>query len=230
MNEMASIQQIDELIAECCSSEWRAILEESREIEEYPKGSYIFREGDAAKRTKIIIKGKAKVFITYKTGREQIVRLAMNGQIVGHRGFGGDHQYSASCKALVDTTVAHIPLTLFQEALMANNLFCYRFMMFFAEELRASESHLKSFANLDVRQRMAEALIYNLKTFGYSRKRKKILSHALSRKDFSSMIGATYESVVRVLSDFDKSGVIQILNKDIKILNSRELDRIRKGV
>lgn len=230
MNEMASIQQVDELIAECCSSQWRAILEENREVTQYAKGSYIFREGDAVRRIKIIIKGKAKVFLTYKTGREQIVRLATNGQIVGHRGFGGDHRYSVSCKALVDTKVAHIPLEIFQEALMANNLFCYRFMMFFAEELRASESHLKSYANLDVRQRMAEALIYNLKTFGYHRKRKKILSHALSRKDFSSMIGATYESVVRVLSDFDKSGVIQILNKDIKILKSRELDRIRKGI
>ncbi len=230
MNEMASIQQVDELIAECCSSQWRTILEENRDVMRYAKGSYIFREGEAAKRTKIIIKGKAKVFLTYKTGREQIVRLATNGQIVGHRGFGGDQKYSVSCKALVDTTVAHIPLELFQEALMANNLFCYRFMMFFAEELRASEAHLKSFANLDVRQRMAEALIYNLKTFGYSRKRKKVLSHALSRKDFSSMIGATYESVVRVLNDFDRSGVIQIINKDIKILRSRELDRIRKGI
>ncbi len=230
MNEMASVQQVDELIAECCSAQWRKILEENRDVMQYPKGSYIFREGEPARRTKIIIKGKAKVFLTYKTGREQIVRLATNGQIVGHRGFGGDQRYSVSCKTLVDTTVAHIPLELFQEALMANNLFCYRFMMFFAEELRASEAHLKSFANLDVRQRMAEALIYNLKTFGYSRKRKKVLSHALSRKDFASMIGATYESVVRVLNEFDRSGVIQIINKDIKILKSRELDRIRRGV
>jgi len=230
MNELASIQQVDELIAECCSAQWKELLEKNKETIEYAKGSYIFREGQAAKRIKIIVKGKAKVFLTYKTGKEQIVRLATNGQIVGHRGFGGDHQYSVSCKTLVDTTVAHIPLELFQEALMANNLFCYRFMMFFAEELRASEYHLKSFANLDVRQRMAEALIYNLKTFGYDRKRKRILSHTLSRKDFSSLIGATYESVVRVLGDLAKSGVIQIINKDIKILKSRELDRIRKGL
>jgi len=229
MNEQANIQQIDKLIAECCSSHWRALLEENKETIKYSKGRYIFREEQEAKRIKIIIKGKAKVFLTYKTGREQIVRLATNGQIVGHRGFGGNHYYSVSCKTLEDTTVAHIPLKLFQEALLANNLFCYRFMMFFAEELRASEQHLKSFTNLDVRQRMAEALIYNLKTFGYDRKRKKILSHTLSRKDFSCLVGATYESVVRVLSDFDKSGVIQIINKDIKILKSRELDRIRKG-
>ncbi|MFC1603183.1 Crp/Fnr family transcriptional regulator [Pseudomonadota bacterium] len=230
MIEQANIQQIDKLIAEYCSSHWRELLEENKETTTYSKGRYIFREGQEAKRIKIIIKGKAKVFLTYKTGREQIVRLAANGQIVGHRGFGGDHYYSVSCKTLEDTTVAHIPLELFQEALMENNQFCYQFMMFFAEELRASEYQLKSFTNLDVRQRMAEALIYNLKTFGYDRKRKKILSHTLSRKNFSCLIGATYESVVRVLSDFDKSGVIQILNKDIKILKSRELDRIRKGV
>jgi len=229
MNDPANIQQIDKLIAECCSSRWRELLEENKETIEYSKGRYIFREEQEAKRIKIIIKGKAKVFLTYKTGREQIVRLATNGQIVGHRGFGGDHYYSVSCKTLVDTTVVHIPLELFQEALMENNLFCYRFMMFFAEELRASEHHLKSFTNLDVRQRMAEALLYNLKTFGYDRKRKKVLSYTLSRKDFSSLVGATYESVVRALSDFDKNGIIQIINKDIKILKSRELDKIIKG-
>jgi len=230
MDELENLQQIDELIAEYCSPEWRDRLEQNKDVIKYAKGEYVFREGEPAKRLKIIMRGKAKVFFTYKTGREQIVRLAANGQIVGHRGFGGDHFYSVSCKTLEETAIAHVPLELFQEALIANNHFCYHFMMFFAEELRASESLLKSFTNLDVRQRMAEALIYNLKTFGYDRKRKKTLSHALSRKDFSSLIGATYESVVRVLSDFDKSGVIQIVNKDIKILKSRELGKIRKGV
>ena len=35
-----------------------------------------------------ILKGKVKVFRTGINGREQIVRFAKEGEIIGHRGFG----------------------------------------------------------------------------------------------------------------------------------------------
>ncbi|VAX06524.1 hypothetical protein MNBD_GAMMA26-252 [hydrothermal vent metagenome] len=227
--EVVNLQQIDDLIREYCTPEWRFMMEHHQEEIEYPKDELIFEEGQEAKRIKVIKTGKVKVYTTDKTGKEQVIRLATDGQIIGHRSFGGDHRYPVSCKALEETVIYHVPLELFQDVLRANHLFCYHFMMFFAEELRASDRHIKNHINMDVRQRMASALIYNLKIFGYDDQNKKKLSYTLSRKDFASLIGTTYETVVRVLGDFDKSGIINIVGKHIEISNQNKLERIRVG-
>ena len=229
MEEAVNLQQIDDLIHKYCSPEWRAMIESHREEVAYPRDALIFEEGQEAKRIKVIKTGKAKVYTTYQTGREQIIRLAADGQVLGHRGLGGDHHYPVSCKALAETVVYHIPLKLFQDVLKANHLFCYHFLMFFAEELRASDRQLEQYINRDVRQRMASALIYSLNVFGYSKRNNNRIAYTLSRKDFASLIGATYETVVRALSDFDKSGIIKIVGRHIEINDLKELERIKRG-
>jgi len=229
MEEAVNLQQIDDLIREYCTPEWRSVMEQHREEVVYPRDALIFKEGQEAQCIKIIKTGKAKVYTTHKTGREQIIRLAADGQVLGHRGFGGDHHYPVSCKALVETVVYHIPLELFQNVLKDNRLFCYHFMMFFAEELRASDLHLKHHINRDVRQRTASALIYSLNVFDYSRRNKNRIGYTLSRRDFASLIGATYETVVRALSDFDKRGIIKIVGRHIEVHDLGELERITQG-
>ena len=129
----------------------------------------------------------------------------------------------------MSAVVYHIPLELFHDVLKANPLFCYHFMMFFAEELRASDRHLEHYINRDVRQRMAAALIYSQDVFGYSARNEKRIGYTLSRKDFASLIGATYETVVRALSDFDKNGIIKITGRHIEIHDLEELQRIKQG-
>jgi len=230
VEDVVNLQQIDDLIREYCSPEWRSMLEHHQEEIEYQKDELIFIEGQEAKHIEVIKRGKAKVYTTYKTGKEQVIRLAADGQILGHRSFGGDHRYPVSCKALEETVVYHVPLELFQNILRANHLFCYHFMMFVAEELRASDLHIRNHINMDVRQRMASALIYNLKTFGYDDQSKKRLSYTLSRKDFASLIGTTYETVVRVLGDFDKSGLIKIVGKHIEISQLKKLEKLKLGI
>jgi CRP/FNR family transcriptional regulator len=223
---VVNIQQINDLINEYCTPEWRTLMEQHREEVAYPRDALVFQEGQEAKRIKVIKTGKAKVYTTYKTGREQILRLAADGQVLGHRGLGGDQCYPASCKTLVESVVYHIPIDLFHNVLKANHLFCYHFMMFFAEELRVSDRQLNHYINRDVRQRMASALIYNLKVFGFSQKNQNRIGYTLSRKDFASLVGTTYESVVRALSDFDKSGIIKIAGRHVEIHDLKALERV----
>lgn len=227
MEEAVNLQQIDDLINNYCAPKWRSMMEKQREETVYLRDALIFREGEKVESIKVIKKGKAKVYTTHKAGREQIIRLAADGQVLGHRGFGGDHRYPVSCKALVETVVYHIPMELFQDVLKANQLFCYHFMMFFAEELRSSDRQLEQYINRDVRQRTASALIYSLNVFGYSRRNKNRIGYTLSRKDFANLIGATYETVVRALSDFDKNGIIKASGRHIEINDLKELERIK---
>jgi len=52
------------------------------------KGQQFIMEGAPVNGLFFILKGKVKVFRTGINGREQIVRFAKDGEIIGHRGFG----------------------------------------------------------------------------------------------------------------------------------------------
>ena len=122
-----------------------------------------------------------------------------------------------------------IPMQLFLSTLKANNLFCYHFLLFFAEELRALDQHMRDLMNLDVAQRIAKVLKMNMVTFGFDTTNKKKLAFTLSRKDIASAAGTTYESVIRALSEFQREGIIDMVGKEIRIMKKRELERVMKA-
>lgn len=213
------------LIDNYCTEEWKFLIKENEERITYPKGVLIFKEGEVAKRIKILEKGKVKVHSTIEGDKEQILRLASNKQILGHRAFGGDFKYSVSATTLTDCEIVNIPLKLFLSILKANNLFCYYFMMFFAEELKNTEQHIKLNGAKNLPQRIAAAILDNIAAFGFDND-KKTLAYTLSRKDFASLSNTTYESVVRTLKTFSDMGLLKIKNKQLEILNEAKLIEI----
>lgn len=99
-------------------------------------------------------------------------------------------------------------------------------MMFFAEELRESE---RLASQLPSRNLVASVLFSNYKVFGFEEGSTTKLSYTLSRKDIASQAGTRYETVVRILADLNKEGVIKSDGKAIHILDINLLEKIRLG-
>jgi len=217
---------IIELINKYCTDEWKQLIKDSEDRLRYDAGVRIFKEGAEAKRIKILLSGKVKVHCSLGTEKEQIIRLAADKQILGHRALGANLVYSVSATTLTECEVLHIPLKLFLNVLKANNLFCFHFLMFFAEELKNTEQHIKLNKAKNLDQRIATGLLDILVAFGYDTENPKLLAHFISRKDFASLSNTTYESVIRTLKKFDKMGLIKIKGKQIEILNEDDLIEI----
>jgi len=217
---------IRELINEFCTDEWKFLIEENEEVMSYAEGVTIFKEGEIAKRIKILNHGKVKVHCNVEDDKEHILRLASGKQILGHRSFGGDFKYTVSATTLTECEIVNIPLKLFLSVLKANSEFCFQFMMFFAEELKSTEQHSKLSGAKNLDQRIATALLDNIVAFGYHDKNKKLLDYTLSRKDYASLSNTTYESVVRTFKKFNDKKIIRINGKKLEILNEKELIKI----
>lgn len=215
--------RLNELIEEHCSPEWLELLRERNSQLIFRKGEKIFADGQVADRMYMIQRGRVKVVAHYVKGQERIIRLAGDGEVLGHRGIGDEPTYTASAIALTETKVNVIPMQLFLSTLKANNQFCYHFLLFFAEELRVLDQHMRDLMNLDVAQRIAKVILLNMNTFGFSPKDKKKLAFTLSRKDIASMADTTYESVIRTLASLQKAGVIQLVGKELRIMRKGEL-------
>lgn len=220
------LEQADQLIKKFCSKDWAFRLKEKATESAYKANSIILKEGEKVKFISIVKKGKVKIYSSYGKNTERIYRFASKGQIIGHRGLGKQFIFPITAFALTDTATLDIPLSLFKNMLKANSLFCYHFLLFFAEELRQSERQIKDMVDLDLRQRISKTLIINAEAFGFDPEDNKKLAFTISRKDISHLASTTYESVIRTLSDFQKEKIIALLNKEIRIIDYQKLRKM----
>jgi CRP/FNR family transcriptional regulator, anaerobic regulatory protein len=188
------------------------------------KGHQFIMEGAPVNGLFFVLKGKVKVFRTGINGREQIVRFAKEGEIIGHRGFGTEEYYSIGAIALEDTVLCYFSKGSLQNALYKNPEFTYDMMLFYANELNKSESKVKSLSQMSVRERVIDTLLYIYRKFGENR---GFLNVVLSRKEYADYAGTTEEQVIRVFSILKKENLITAKGKRIGVNN---IDLLRKEI
>jgi CRP/FNR family transcriptional regulator len=214
---------LPEVVKDLMGVSWEPVFNLNSIVRAYKKGATIFAEGDAVREMAFINTGKVKIVSEFGPETSHVLRLAKDGDIVGLRAYGNNNIFPISAIALTESELTFIPITLFDEMLHASNKFCYYFMMLLGSELRESESHMRDFSRLEMLERVALAILINLKAFGYSREKQGVLDFTLSRTDYSNIAGTTYETVIRMLSELEREGYIELENKEIRIVNEKGL-------
>lgn len=188
------------------------------------KSQQFILEGSPIHGLFFIFKGKAKVTKTGISGREQIVRFANDGDVIGHRGFGTESNYPIGATALEDSILCNFSSNLLIEVLHKAPDLTFDLMMFYASELNRSETKVKKLAQMTVREKVIDALINIYNVFGQE---KDFFSITLPRKDIADFAGTTEEQVIRTISGLKKEGLIQTEGKKIGILN---IDKLKKEI
>lgn len=177
------------------------------------EGIYFIQCGNV----KIISKGADK--------KEQIVRLATVGQALGHRG-NGDDEYPVSAIALTGTVVCFFDNNTFNDVLMNNPELAVNLMMFYSRELRKAEIRMKYLMQMNVIEKVVEALLLLKETFGMNEE-SKCLNISLSRREIAEMIGVTAEQVSREVIILEKRKLISRYKENrIKLIDVPGLKEI----
>ena len=181
----------------------------------------IFREGDLVEGIYFVYSGTVKVHKKWGTEKELIIRFACKGDIFGHRGLGHDHHYPISATALEPVEVCYLELDFFQTSLKVNQDFMYGLLLFFADELQESERKMRNLAHMQVKGRVAQALLSLRDKFGLTP--EGFINIILSRQDLASLVGATYETVFRIINELAQQQLIILDGKNISLPRPDEL-------
>ncbi len=188
------------------------------------KGQVLFLQDSKPHGLYCIKKGKVKIYRRGSEGKEQIVRLANDADVVGYRALLSNENYQCGAAALEETTLCYVPKHMV-EHLMEDNTQIYKKMVnLLASDLKQAEHKLSDLAQKPVRERVAESLFllkgkYGLESDGQT------LNVVLSREELANIVGTATESLIRVLSDFKKEGIVELEQKRIKILDEDHLFR-----
>ena len=208
-----------------CTPEWIQIINRSKEQTVYQKGQLLFREGDRVSGLYFVQNGKVKVVSNGLNDKEHIVRLANDGYVIGHCAVAGE-SYPVGAIALEDTVACFLSNELLKSAYLENPTFTLAFMFYYSAELRKMESRLKYVAQMSIREKVAEALLYLHDIFGVS-DTDQILSVTMSRQELADLVGTNAEQVTRQLSLFQDEKIITKQGKDLQLLR---IDLLRKMV
>ena len=204
-----------------CLKDWLPAIDSNRKSFHFKKGELLFKEGETMTGMYFINTGLVKVHKHWNNDKELILRIAKDGDIVGHRGLGTDTIYPVSGTALEPTDVCYVDLDFFNSTLKVNPGYLYQLMMFFASELKESEKRMRNLAHMSVKGRVANALLFLRQKFGTSPEGS--INILLSRQDLASYTGTTYETLFRIMNELSEENVIKMDGKNIFILNEKRL-------
>ncbi|WP_313806846.1 Crp/Fnr family transcriptional regulator [Flavobacterium sp.] len=188
------------------------------------KGEIIFDEGDYLDGIFCVKNGVCKLTKLSSNGKDQIVKLVSRGELLGQRSLISEEPTNLSAVALEDMTVCFVPKSQVMAFFNENNKFSLGVMKNVCHDLKEADNVLVNLAQKSVKERLASTLLYLHDTFGVNE--DDSLKIQLSREEISSIIGTATESCIRLLSDFNKSGLIETNGKKIILKNKKELRKL----
>lgn len=189
---------------------------------EAEKHEEIFLEGRNASNIYLLEYGLVKTFKLDQWGKELITGIPQKGEFVGFYSFKLPSSYPESATALERSILYRISHRQFVNKLQQNQDLTLEYAELLSTHLAILKAHLLEMAYGSVLKKTASTLLeFALKTNDGPLPILKV-----SRSDMANVAGISTESFIRSLSSLKAEGVIDIVGRDIKILNLQKLRSI----
>ncbi|WP_420828677.1 Crp/Fnr family transcriptional regulator [Maribacter polysaccharolyticus] len=191
------------------------------------KGEALFEEGDKLDGVFCVRDGISKLSKLSANGKDQIVKLASKGEVMGQRSVIAEEYTNLSAVAVSDMEVCFIPKDSIVHTLNRNPDYAVEILRHMAHDLKEADDVIVNMSQKTVKQRIAEAFLYLKSNYGEDEQGFLVLT--LSREDIANVVGTATESAIRIISEFKKKGMIKTSGKKIGVLNEKLLQELTEG-
>lgn len=190
----------------------------------FKRNDIIYEEGGRINGFYCVVKGIIKIYKTGFDGKDQIIRFAKHGDIMGFRSTITGELACTTTKVIEDASICYIPGELVKSYVKSNGEFAMDLLELACQELGESNDYLTDIAQKSVRERLAEVLMHLKWTFNLDS--ENFLQISLTREELANIVGTATESVIRLLSEFRQDKLIELHGRRIKILDEPKLIKI----
>jgi len=199
------------------------LLTSRQTVQTCKKGEIIFREGTYPDGIYYITSGKIKKYKVDKHGKEQIIYVANTGELIGYHAILAEDRYPDFAAALEESTITFIPREDFLITLSQSDILNKRLLKTLSHEFAVLANSLSMFAQKSVRERLALQLIVLREKYKVNFHNGIPVEINMSRDDLASLVGTARENVVRVLTEFKESGILETKGRKIIVHDVNKL-------
>ena len=200
----------------------RTILDQAT-VRRYDEGVAIFEEAAPAERFFMLLDGYVRVVRVTPTGDQVTALHIPAGQLLGFARAIGRDTYPATAVAAVDTIALSWPTRLWDSFVAEYDGFATETYKTIGDRMGEIHSRLIEVATQQVEQRVANALLRLISQTGRKVADGIEIDFPITRQDLSELTATTLHTASRLLSAWEKQGVVQSKRKRIKVLDPHAL-------
>lgn len=190
----------------------------------FRKGDNLTKQGTFASYVLFVIKGLARQYVEGDNNKTFNLRIIKPGEFVGLSSVFAKNTFNYSSVAITDCQVFLVEKEAIAQIIRQNGTFGLGIIRRYVEQNSNLYDTLRTVMYKQMNGRIADTLLYidSLKA------ENPEIFQLLSRKDIADFAGISTESAVKLLKSFEKDGLIKLNEKDIAVVNQKELLEISK--
>ncbi len=196
------------------------LIASHRSVRTWEKGEYLFHSGDDAHGVWAICSGRVKVFKDTEEGKQLTIRIALPGELVGHRSLLAGDTLSGYGMAMEPTVSAYLPAHAVMTLIDTEPNVRTQIIHKLADELGHAETLATSMAYHPAEERLIAAIMELCRRDGDCLEPIELVA---PRLELAELAGLTVEATVRALRRLEEAGMVEAHGRRIHILNPRLL-------
>lgn len=192
----------------------------------FDAGEIICFEGDPAERLFVVADGRVKLVRHTLAGKDVLLDILKTGEFFGSFASLGDNAYPETAQAQTAVCVLAISTEAFRHILDLYPSITLIVVDIMVARLRAAHERVRQLSTSKVESRIAHVLLLLSEKFGQQSQVGMLIQVPLAREDLASMAGTTPESASRVMSQFQKDGLVDAGRQWVAILDQTQLETI----
>lgn len=190
------------------------------------RGENVFHAGDRFNAIYAVRSGFFKTAKVDAAGREQVMGFFMRGELFGLDGIAAA-RYDNSASALEDSEIVVLPFALMEDMAREDRARQRQLHAILSREITRDHGVMMLLGKMSAEARLA-TFLFNLSVRfvrrGYS---PSDFVLRMTREEMGSYLGLKLETVSRLFSEFQKSGLLEVQQKHVRILDPQGLLRAR---
>jgi len=209
---------------DCLSPEHMTKLRQIMYDYNAPAGTRLYWEGDPTDKLFYIKRGRVKVTKATDDGKQLIMYMFQTGDLFGELETFHTSTHNFNAETVEDSLIGIIQQKDLEVLLWQHGDFAIEFIKWMSQLQRITQNKFRDLMMFGKPGALCSMLIRLSNTYGKPFGDGVLITTRLTNNELAEMIGATRESVNRMLSEFRKLGVIDYHNSLIVI---KDLDYLR---
>lgn len=189
------------------------------------RGEALFHVGDSFQSLYAVRTGFFKTCVSAEDGRDQVTGFQMAGELLGLDGISND-RHTCDAVALEDSQVCVIPYSQLEDLSREFTDLQHQFHKIMSREIVRDHGVMLLLGSMRAEERLAAFLLnltQRLQARGFS---PSALILRMTREEIGSYLGLKLETVSRTFSKFQEEGLLEVKQRQIRILDENGLRRL----
>lgn len=189
-------------------------------------GMTVFNQGDENVRAHAVLEGSVRISQSGSDGAQVVMRFIGPGEMFGTVALFTDRRYPADAIALAETLEASWSESELLDLMTRHPQIAINAIRIVGKRLQEVQNRVRELATQRAERRIAHALLRLAHQAGHSTAAGTAITFPLRRKDVADIAGTTLHTASRILTAWQKAGLLASQRQRLTIRHPSQLLRI----